>query len=74
MYSLDDFDQQYFSPDDFIFYNKDGEGCKVNFPVYMNCHLHWCAKALYDTKYRDYTETLAIFLVKSRVTKSISIV
>ena len=33
MYYLHDFDQHYFTPDDFVFYNKDDEGCKVDFPI-----------------------------------------
>ncbi|XP_019860861.1 PREDICTED: uncharacterized protein LOC109589178 [Amphimedon queenslandica] len=69
LYERSDFSSQYFSDDNFSYFNKEGEGCFVLFPIYMYSfvqfsHPHYdSAKNLCK---RNFTETLRIKLVKSR--------
>ena len=69
LYSRDDFDLNFFKSDDFVFYNENGEACKVEFPLYMNSYIRWCPKS-YDKHHnplpRDYRESLKIYIAKSR--------
>ena len=41
LYMLDDFDGQYFPKEWYRVYDKQGDGCEVEFPVRMVCQVKW---------------------------------
>ena len=41
LYMLDDFDGQYFPKEWYRVFDKQGDGCEVEFPVRMVCQVKW---------------------------------
>ena len=66
LYNFDDFDEGYFKKEHFEFYNSHNEGCKIEFPVYMNSCLRWGFNSSGELMHKDYTETLLIYVTKFR--------
>lgn len=73
MYSLSDFSDSYFNFDYFSYYNKNGEGVGVVFPIYMHSYVKFdslsycsCASTLHPCP-QDYHELLHIIIVKHRL-------
>ncbi|XP_019857340.1 PREDICTED: uncharacterized protein LOC109585644 isoform X2 [Amphimedon queenslandica] len=68
LYVRADFPSQYFEDSFFNFYNKFGEGCCVEFPIYMYSHVSYHQKSFYCDKTprtRGFNETLSLTIVKS---------
>ena len=69
-YSLADFDSDLFPHDWFVAYDKLGNGCKIDFPVYLCSHVKFSPVTylMSDTtpipQPRDFTEVVSVSLVK----------
>ena len=70
-YVLDDFDSDYFPSNWYVWYNKLGNGCKVDFPCFMHSYVKFAPThyLLSDTdtpiaQPRTYEEIVTITLVK----------
>ena len=72
MFSLEDFNTDYFSSDWFVSYHKLGSGCKVEFPINLRSHVKF-SPPLYTKDHnndivakqtRDFTEVLSVSVAK----------
>ncbi len=68
MYESSDFDNNYFCDDFFVFYDKFGESCTVDFPIYMFSYVKFFP-VRYDNNAvtlccRDFREIVSISIVK----------